>query len=266
MSRTAKPISMYLLAGVATAPLFMEGLRHTMTDKLEQDGWSVQSELLYPYGDWNRRLVSQLREMSHDLWLVRAQPLRSIGGRRAADAIRLSSGGRPLLLIGHSGGGVAAVHAVQILAAEAARSTDAAGAGLYDAAARGAASGTAAADGHERLLPHRIVQIGSPKCPIPEWMRASVLYAGLLDAKGKPADPVTRLGSWSGWSHRNPGRLPSWYRQQFAPGAVAHFPIIGGHPDYFRENSPFINEQGRSNMDTTVKAVRSWLTSTFVSD
>ncbi|MDF2961478.1 MAG: hypothetical protein K0S39_3213 [Paenibacillus sp.] len=238
MNPSVKKINMYLLAGVATAPLFMEGLRLTITDRLQQDGWQVQSELLYPYGDWSRKLASQLREMSHDLWPARTQPLRSIGGQRAAAAIQAGGEGGLRLLIGHSGGGVAAVHAVRILAASE-------GAGAREADSR-------------QPRPYRIVQIGSPKCPVPEWMRANVLYAGSVNAKGRPSDPVTRLGSWSGWQRSRSG-LPVWRWKQFAPSAVVHFPIIGGHPDYFRERSPFLNREGVSNMETTVQAIWAWL-------
>ncbi|MFD0680525.1 MULTISPECIES: hypothetical protein [unclassified Paenibacillus] len=246
MDLANRKITLYLLAGVATAPLFMEGLRQTMEARLLQDGWLVQSELLFPYGDWSRKLSSQLREMSHDLWRARTRPLRSIGGQRVAAAIKARGEDSLPLLIGHSGGGVAAVHAVQILA-------DAGG------AVGGRANGRFGA-GPRRPFPHRIVQIGSPKCPIPEWMRESVLYAGALNAKGKSSDLITRLGSWSGWQ-RNERGLTTWSWKQFAPTAIVHIPVIGGHPDYFRESSPYLNIDGVPNMETTVQAIWDWFQS-----
>ncbi|NOU93010.1 hypothetical protein GC093_07155 [Paenibacillus sp. LMG 31456] len=113
-----------------------------------------------------------------------------------------------------------------------------------------------------RPFPHRIVQIGSPKCPIPEWMRESVLYAGALNAKGKPSDLVTRLGSWSGW-HRNERGNTTWSWKQFAPSTIVHLPVLGGHPDYFRESSPYLNKEGIPNMETTVQAIWEWFQSTL---
>ncbi|NHN29531.1 hypothetical protein [Paenibacillus agricola] len=308
-------VNLFLLAGVATAPLFMENVRLALVARLEQAGCKVNSELLFPYGDWSRKLLPQLLELRHDLGAARTRPLRSIGGTRVAAAVAArvaagvsettgagcsacvaagesettstggakhggksavsgrssgeaayraeggdsvdgatlsgscsragepandaASGARSLtLLLGHSGGGVAAVHAAGILAAEPA---------LPCGAAR----------------PLRVVQIGSPKCPIPAWLQDSLLYASAINAQGRPSDPVTLLGSWRVWQRSRVG-LPMW--RSLAPTSPLtniRLRLLGGHPDYFRESSPFINQQGLSNLEITVQSVMDWLNSTF---
>ncbi|SFL08315.1 hypothetical protein SAMN03159341_103121 [Paenibacillus sp. 1_12] len=229
-------VNLFLLAGVATAPLFMEDFRLAMITNLTQAGYTVSvSELLYPYGDWSRRLLRQLHELRHDLWTARSRPLRSIGGNRAADMIKACGDKGWPLLIGHSGGGVAAVQAASILAAN-------------------------AADHAEK--PIRVVQIGSPKCPIPSWLHNSWMYAEAIRDNGRSSDPVTWLGNQRVWQ-RSSGGLPIW-RQSVPAANLAQLrlPLVGGHPDYFRAGSSYLNKQGSTNLEITVQAVTNWLYST----
>lgn len=233
-------VSLYLLAGLATAPLFMESLRGALHGILEREGFGVRtSQLLFPYGDWSRRAVPQLWEISRDMRLRPGRFGRSVGGRRALDSIAAGWREKPgstdrIVLIGHSGGGVAAVHAAWQL--------------------------------HDQLggPPPPVVMIGSPRCRIPEELQASVLfaYAGsaaeAAAAPGKPSDAVARLGTFGGW--RGAGRpRPGWQKDKHAPHDMRGVPIIGKHADYFREREPYVNELGLSNLRLTLSVVWPWL-------
>lgn len=282
-------VSLYLLAGLATSPNFMESFRGTLHGILEREGFGVRtSQLLFPYGDWSRRAVPQLWEISRDMRLGTGRLDRSIGGSRAVDMIGSGWKNKPdendrIVLIGHSGGGVAAVHAAWQ---------------LYDQL-----GGT----------PSPVVMIGSPRCRIPEELRASVLFVyagGAQDvrAPGKPADGVSRLGTFGGWF--GTGRVqaggpvpgtpsagaaneadlsgassasgadglsgasrpvgggpadgrrrfwPAWRPDKHAPAFSSGVPIIGKHADYFREHEPYINELGLTNQRVTLSVVWPWL-------
>ncbi|MBB6674954.1 hypothetical protein [Cohnella nanjingensis] len=288
--RRDRPVRLYLLAGVKTAPHFMEGLREALAAKLADAGCTVHSELLFPYGDWSRSAVAQLREMRHDLQLRFGRYERSIGGRRALEAMETPAPAGRTILIGHSGGGVAAVHAAQLRLAR---------------------------DGGE---PDAAVMIGSPRCRIPEALRGSVLYLyaagkrlrrdagagapvtereqegagepvrervgveglkregagvpvheretpgepvreheGAREGVRKPADPICRIGSFGGWRAAGAFRVPAWQADKYAPAAVRGVPILGGHADYFRRSAPFVNDAGQSNLEMTLAAVWPWL-------
>ncbi|QHW31769.1 hypothetical protein GZH47_13585 [Paenibacillus rhizovicinus] len=249
-------VSLYLLAGLATAPLFMESFRAALHGILEREGFGVRtSRLLFPYGDWSRRAVPQLWEISRDMRLGATRLGRSIGGSRAVDMIGAGWPDRPestdrIVLIGHSGGGVAAVHAAWLL--------------------------------HDQLggSPPPVVMIGSPRCRIPEELRASVLfvYAGAAaesPAPGKPADAIARLGTFGGWrgaGRPRPGRRvdgasaaggrrlwPGWQKDKHAPLFSSGVPIIGKHADYFREREPYMNDLGLTNLRLTLGVVWPWL-------
>ncbi|MCD9023205.1 hypothetical protein [Cohnella silvisoli] len=233
-------IDLYLMAGFASAPYFMERFRVALQGRLEQGGHSVHSELLFPYGDWSRRAVVQLWEIRSDMRLGLGRLNRSIGGNRALAAIQLhgpTSSGRKTILIGHSGGGVAAVHTAQLL------SEQAGGAACF------------------------VVMIGSPRCRIPEGLRPSVLAIHAAGrrrgrvAEGKSGDMVSRLGSYGGWiAGTGRGRqFPVWHRDKHAPADTRTVPIIGGHADYFRDSAPYVNPMGQSNLAITLEAIESWL-------
>lgn len=235
-SRPPADLSLYLLSGVYTAPTFMEPLRrelHASCAARLGDGGAVRSYLLLPYGDWSRSLLRQLNEVRADLFPFSRKPRRSIGGRVAADGVRATRPAGDLLLVGHSGGGIAAVHAAELLMRE---------------------DGIAA----ERL---RIVQIGSPKCRVPPALRERTLYIAAVrpDGSGSAwADPVTRLGGWGGWTV-SPFGLPLRRRRLHAPAHVAKVPIVGWHPDYFRDAAPYVDGAGNHNLAKITHAILCWI-------
>ncbi|MCI3922299.1 hypothetical protein MO973_18880 [Paenibacillus sp. TRM 82003] len=88
-----------------------------------------------------------------------------------------------------------------------------------------------------------IAMIGSPRAPIPAGYGDRTLRISAVDEHGAEKDPVTRLGFWAGR----------------APARSVGLPIVGGHPDYFRSRPPFMNEDGRSNLDLTADVVVGWV-------
>lgn len=287
-------LRLYVLNGVRSAPRFLDGLNGTLAARLSALGCEVRSRVLFPYGDWHRRLLPQIREARFDIMLPYRRYGRSIGGGRtlvaldrdrsepegdmggsdsgrrrekaeaetgavqtdhalAANGERTSDRRKEIaVFVGHSAGGVAAVHASGLLLAR------------------------------EGGLPSPVVMIGSPKCRIPGPLRDAVLYVQserTLESRGaanrsktpasartgmpaasKTADPICRIGSFGGWG-RNAGRLlPGWRGDLHAPGARAAVRIAGGHADYFRDRSPYLSEEGRTNMEETLAALWPWLT------
>ncbi|RXZ84345.1 hypothetical protein EBB07_04340 [Paenibacillaceae bacterium] len=221
-----KQIRVYLLAGVATAPNFFHRCCETLQALCEQSGWNTQVEVIYPYGDNSRSLFSQVREVGGDL-VYRFNGFR-IGGKLVADQIRETCNGEPLILIGHSGGGAAAYQAARILVNE------------------------------KRVSEFKIVQIGSPKVPIHPDYRAHVFYVHAIDQDGRFKDPITRLGSWGGWS-RAAYFLPQWNRRKYAPEHIEGINVLGGHADYLRHDAPYIDEEEVSNLDKTLKRIWQWV-------
>lgn len=290
-------LRLYVLNGVRSAPRFLDGLNATLAARLSALGCEVHGRVLFPYDDWHRRLLPQIREARFDIMLPYRRYERSIGGSRVlaeldrdrsesdrdmagsdarwslqkADAEEeaertgqlAANGGRTAnrakeiaLFVGHSAGGVAAVHASGLLLAR------------------------------EGGLPSPVVMIGSPKCRIPGSLRDAVLYVqaertrharGAANgaqtpasarpqtlAAGKAADPICRIGSFGGWSINEGWLLPGWRGDLHAPGARAAVRIAGGHADYFRDRSPYIADDGRTNMDETLAAVWPWLTARLI--
>ncbi|WP_219835074.1 hypothetical protein [Paenibacillus sp. R14(2021)] len=245
-SGEAKDVSLYLLGGLATAPQFMESFRGALHGIMERDGYHVRtSQLLFPYGDWSRNVIRQVWEIGRDMRLDVKRFGRSIGGKRAVEAIAAGrEAGRTMgrrILIGHSGGGVAAVHAARQLLET------------------------------EGGPPSPVIMIGSPRCRIPETLRQSVLYiyaispdAGPSAAAAVTVDSICRLGTFGGWgraeagSGRRTGRM-GWQQNKHAPAAGCGVPIIGKHADYFREHEPYINGLGLTNQWLTLRALLPWL-------
>lgn len=183
--------------------------------RFEQSGMISRIRALYPYGDHTRNLYAQLLMVRKDLYRLR-KAVQS-GAKAAVEQIRNLSAGRPVLLIGHSGGGVAAYQAAVML-------------------------------GQEGIVPDwRIVQIGSPKLPIREEHADKVHYIVSVDGKGFCADYITRLGSWGGIS-RNRWGVPFWNRMKFAPKHIIPVQTIGGHQHYFRKEEPFVHPERGSNL------------------
>ncbi|OUM95307.1 MAG: hypothetical protein A9Z00_08045 [Thermobacillus sp. ZCTH02-B1] len=145
---------------------------------------------------------------------------------RLVDMIRGRSAGRIVVLVGHSGGGVAACHAGRRLLAE----------------------------GAVRDL--RIVQIGSPKVRIHPALRDRTAYFYAADERGRVRDPITRLGTWGGVRLSAAG-IPVWDSRRWAPGHIAPVAIEGGHKDYFL---PSAGAPGRAaNLERTAAAILDWL-------
>ncbi len=220
-------------AGFATARGFLDPFRERLHEGYANLGYAVQSCSLLPYGDWQRSKLRQLWEIHHDLRLRPAAYKQAIGGNRLLHALRdkalvCADDSCEYVLVGHSGGGVAIVHAALALQQSQRR-------------IRG------------------LIQIGSPKCRIAENLRARTLYVrGLFcNRGGRPSargsiDPVTRIGSWgSVMRHTTSIQQP--------PGSIVDIPIIGGHPDYFRRSSLHDSEGIHDNETTTYRIVWSWL-------
>ncbi|AJY75649.1 hypothetical protein VN24_15130 [Paenibacillus beijingensis] len=221
-------LHIYLLAGVKTTLSAFFECRKKLENLFAQDGRQTTIHVLFPYGDYTRNLWRQLWEVRSDFnsWLL---PWR-IGGRAAAEAIRTSRAEGQVLIIGHSGGGVAAYQAVRMLQRQGAlENTDI-----------------------------RIVQIGSPKIPIEPLLRERVAYFHAVDDSGRLSDPISRIGSWGGWS-AGKRSLPRWNQRKYAPGFVKGIPVIGGHANYFRHTAPYVDAQSICNLDKTIDGIRSWL-------
>ncbi len=217
-----------LLAGIATAPQFFGRCCDWVASVARQAGWLARVDAIYPYGDHSRSVWRQVGEVSGDL--PHRLSLLRVGGRAAADHIRNSYDGEQLVLIGHSGGGAAAYQAVRILLKE------------------------------QKLRPEncRIIQIGSPKMPIAPELRQHVYYIHAVDDHGKAKDPITRLGSWGGWSAGR-FRLPGWNASKYAPAHIEGIELIGGHADYLRHDQPFVDEQQQSNLEKTLGRAWQWV-------
>lgn len=222
LSRTeAGKAAVFAAAGVYTSPTFMEDILATAVTLLENNTTLqvVRSGLTFPYGDWSCGLLKQIRQVRRDMSLRRGTFERSIGGRSLIGSFGDLSGVDALLLIGHSGGGVAAVQAASLLG--------------------GPLSG----------LDVHIVQIGCPRFAVPPELTARVRYLyAVHPATGATKDPICRIGSWGGWERSGLG-VPRWNPLKFAPGERTPVPIIGGHADYFRNRPPFRDEDGRTNLD-----------------
>jgi len=146
---------------------------------------------------------------------------------RIVGAIRERSAGRAVVLIGHSGGGVAAYHAARRLLAEGA------------------------------VRDCRIVQIGSPKVRIHPALRDRTAYFYAADERGRVRDPITRLGTWGG-IRRGAAGIPVWDSRRWAPGHIAGVAIDGGHKDYF-VHGPSGAPDRPTNLERTAAAVMDWL-------
>ncbi|WP_166239753.1 hypothetical protein [Paenibacillus turpanensis] len=222
-------IALYALSGVATSPDFMLSFMRKLAGAFQHAGYPVCATTLFPYGDWTNRITIQLSQVTRDLRLPLHRRKRSLGGKLALREVEKScpEGWVPLL-IGHSAGGIAAVHAAELLA-ELGRP------------------------------PMAVVQIGSPKCPVAPQLIGRVIYISGTDEQGRRPDPVTRIGTWGGWERRGRRKLPLWNRRKYAPERIRTVPIIGGHRDYFRESSGFKGKDGAYNIECTLEAVWSEL-------
>jgi hypothetical protein len=226
MEYTQQRVELYILAGVATSVNFMDDFRQEMVRRYKLADYEVFSSMLFPYGDWSRSLVKQVLEISYDLFPVFRDKRTYFRGQMIANHIKNNYKGGKIVIIGHSSGGVAGVHAANKL--------------------------------YKGLFPDvHVVQIGSPKCAVPFDQRATTCFIRAVNGSGKTVDPITRLGTWGGWSKI--GGMVNWNSRLKAPAAIFTVPIIGGHADYFRDRAPFLDEKSKSNLDKTTDLLWNWL-------
>ncbi|MBE1442079.1 hypothetical protein [Paenibacillus sp. OAS669] len=227
MKQAAAGIALFTLAGIATAPGFMDPFREELSSELRNRGYRVVSKSVYPFGDWSQRLVRQLAAIFRDLTDIQERLWSSIGAGAVREAVwEAAQSGCTVLLVGHSGGGVSAVQLARQLTKA----------------------------GYGSPL---VVQIGSPKCPVSSELKDRVLYLSAMGSGGKK-DPVSRLGRWGGWV-RQFGRVKLWKSVAYSPGEIVEIPLVGNHPDYFRTQAPYVNETGDTNMTMTLRPILSWL-------
>jgi hypothetical protein len=219
-------LHVYLLAGVKTMESAFAACRHKLDAHLRSEGVDASIHVLFPYGDASRNVFRQVLEVRTDL----SNRMRAgrIGGRKVLKHIKDSFRGERMLLIGHSGGGAAAYQAAKLLEED----------GI--------------------VKDFRIVQVGSPRTPIVPRLQERVCYFHSVDSSGKQNDPITKIGSWGGWS-RNERSVPRWNRYKYAPGYVEGIPTVGGHADYFRHTHPFVDTNSVCNLDKTMDRMLTWL-------
>jgi len=160
MNKPCADVRLYTLAGIYTAPNFLDSFRDKLAEMLRCSGFHVRASSLFPYGDWSRSKSRQAAEIACDLVLP------AVGGRRVLKDLSCS-GDDVVLLIGHSGGGVAAVRAASKLVRQGQRVA-------------------------------AIAMIGSPKIPIPRDLANRTAFMYACNDAGAITDPVTRLGAWRG--------------------------------------------------------------------
>jgi hypothetical protein len=167
----------------------------------------------------------QLQEARQDISTKAVHIRASVRGHQIAEHIMLKSSGCKLILIGHSAGGIAAIHAAAVLR-------------------------------RNGVNVSFIVQIGCPKHAVPAELRARTLYTYGVGGSGwKISDPVVRIGTWGGWEKGRSSGLPIWKPMLHAPYHIRKLPIIGGHADYFRTREPFLNEDRIPNIHLTTDVV-----------
>lgn len=223
-------LHIYLLAGVQTKDSAFITLNNKLNQLLEAKGMTATIEMLYPYGDYRRKLWKQLFDICIDFNVVGNGA--GIGGKRLSNKLveAVQRGGDKFLFIGHSGGGVAAYQLARYL--------------HYN---------------HQISLQQlRVIQIGSPKMRVSPLFKRSIAYIHATDEQGKIKDPIAKIGYWGGLQTEE-RKSVRWNQQKYAPSIVQAVPLIGGHADYFRVNEPFIDEQKQSNLDYTFNVIENWL-------
>jgi hypothetical protein len=214
----------YLLSGVATSADFMHPLSAALGERYLRAGSEAFFHFLHPYGTWERRLIDQLNEARQDISRKSIQAIASSRGKLLGESIMQSGRDHDIVLIGHSAGGIAAIHAASILKNNGFRISS-------------------------------IVQIGCPKHAVPVSFRDRTLYAyGVRAGHNKGSDPIVRIGTWGGWEKGTSG-WPLWNSKLYAPCKISTFPLVGGHTDYFRSGHPYHNDHGISNLELTTDVI-----------
>lgn len=219
-------LSIYLLAGVATSNSIFTECKIKLEKLFQSEEVEPEVHVVFPYGDASRSLIRQVLEVRSDL--SNRLSAGRIGGQIALGKIKETLTGERMLLIGHSGGGAAAYQAGKM---------------LYE---------------KDEIQDLRIVQVGAPKTPIDPRMQDKVSYFHSIDSMGKPNDPISRIGTWGGWS-KSRFSVPRWNRLKYAPGYVEGIQTVGGHADYFRHTEPYRDQQAVCNLDKTINRVSEWL-------
>jgi len=212
----------YLIAGVGSSLSIFNDCRHELQKRFREAGRDPIIRELFPYGDRTHNLIYQILEVRGDLSRLRGTG--RYGGRAVAELVSQLSPRRPVLFIGHSGGGVAAYQAAVML-------------------------------NKDNIIPDcRIIQVGSPKLPIHTELCNRVSYFLAVDEEGKRNDPITRIGSWGGWSRNRLG-LWFWDKLKYAPGHIGTIQVLGGHPHYFRHKAPYVHPDLGSNLSLTLDTI-----------
>ncbi|MEC0227127.1 hypothetical protein [Paenibacillus alba] len=227
-------IVIYISAGFATAPYFLDAFGAAMAERYASEGIRARVVIHYPYGDWTRERRKQLKEIVSDLWNNAHQKPSYYGGKSLTELITQDFiPGQKLLLIGHSAGAVASVQAAEIM--------------------------------EKQEIPLLgVIQIGSPKCAIPSSIKHKVLYLKAANQLDQSTDPIPRLGTWGGWAKSRMGTF-RWNGLKHAPIHRRTLYLIGGHADYFRDHNPYI-WQDATNLQTTVHTIWQWLNRTEKDD
>ncbi|SDW13458.1 hypothetical protein [Paenibacillus sp. CF384] len=212
----------YLLAGVGSSRTIFAECVKELQHRYAEAGKASSIRELFPYGDHTHNFFQQLLKVRKDLYRFRRAV--QFGARAVAGQVRKQSAGKPVLFIGHSGGGVAAYQAAVMLH-------------------------------KEGVIPDwRVVQVGSPKMPIAADYISKVHYVVAVNEKGACADLITRLGSWGGIS-RNRYGMWYWNRAKYAPKHIIPLPLIGGHQHYFRKEAPYIHPERGSNLVVMIDVI-----------
>lgn len=226
--QASQSLKVFLLAGVKTSPSAFHALEQRLQQKLIEKGIAPDIEMLFPYGEMDRNLLLQLFEVRADLSHYTFDA--GIGGRKVWNRIKDYYHEQKLLMIGHSGGGVAAYQIARK---------------IYQ-------------DNYP--INTKVIQIGSPKTRIIPQLRERVSYIHSIDEQGKTKDPITKLGSWGGWSVEYRGMpVPRWDARKYAPGRILGVNTLGGHADYFRHSTQFTDELSNCNLDKTLGRIDSCL-------
>ncbi|MGG1517284.1 hypothetical protein ABE504_17870 [Paenibacillus oryzisoli] len=226
--QTEKPaMAVYVTAGFATAPNFLDEFADKLVARLVQEGISARAVIHFPYGDWHRSKRNQLFEIASDMWLHTHRRPTKFGGIDMARLIRQDAAAdERLLLIGHSAGAVAALISAQLLR------------------------------GEGRTIAG-VIQIGSPRCAVPAALQDVVLNIEGVHPETRRRDVIPRFGTWGGLSWRKWFTL-GWHRTKHAPVHRISLPLIGGHPDYFRSGAPY-RWQEITNLQAVIDVIWRWL-------
>jgi hypothetical protein len=156
----------FIVGGLATSPDYFTGLSKEIYHSFAKKGIIIEVTTLFPYGDWSAAKWKQVYEIRADLRLPHHQIVQSRGGVRTKDAIiaQCADINAEVLIIGHSGGGIAGYHAARLL------------------------------EGQTKINISFIVQVGSPKVKIKQEYQHKV---GYIRGLGKRMfDPITYYGRW----------------------------------------------------------------------